>query len=243
MRGRRWRDGGWARACSTSRLAHVAQFQSPRSWANSSHRARGCLDAAGAWREAEALYREACRPAPPHVSRFGGNRTGYGGRTARHTRMRACARPPSAPERASATRRFATPDSRSLRWLNALQVERVTCSIRWAPTVLDGRTTAPARFDQQPIEAAATVDACIAAAEKSTAIRCWVAPRRRRWIGFIGENDLGLPLADPAKACCRDGLHPDRVNANAGAESTLCYLLACCSPSAAEKERSRRRDR
>ena len=45
-----------------------------------------------------------------------------------------------------------------------------------------------------------------------------------RW--FLGANDLEIPLYDPATGGCRDGLHPDRVNENQGAESTLSFLMA-----------------
>jgi hypothetical protein len=43
---------------------------------------------------------------------------------------------------------------------------------------------------------------------------------------FLGKNDLGLPLYDATTGGCRDGLHPDRINENQGAESTLSFLMA-----------------
>ena len=45
-----------------------------------------------------------------------------------------------------------------------------------------------------------------------------------RW--FLGENDLQVPLYDATTGGCRDGLHPDRVNENQGAESTLSFLMS-----------------
>ena len=45
-----------------------------------------------------------------------------------------------------------------------------------------------------------------------------------RW--FLGENDLQVPLYDATTGGCKDGLHPDRVNENQGAESTLSFLMA-----------------
>jgi hypothetical protein len=45
-----------------------------------------------------------------------------------------------------------------------------------------------------------------------------------RW--FLGKNDLQAPLYDATTGGCRDGLHPDRVNENQGAESTLSFLMA-----------------
>ena len=44
--------------------------------------------------------------------------------------------------------------------------------------------------------------------------------------GFSAENDLQVPLYDATTGGCRDGLHPDRVNENQGAESTLSFLMA-----------------
>jgi hypothetical protein len=35
-----------------------------------------------------------------------------------------------------------------------------------------------------------------------------------------------MPLYDPITGGCGDGLHPDRVNENQGAESTLAFHLA-----------------
>ena len=82
-----------------------------------------------------------------------------------------------------------------------------------------------ARFDQQPIEACATISACLQAyrltSEKHWLVEAWSA---FRW--FLGKNDLQVPLYDAITGGCRDGLHPDRVNENEGAESTLSFLMA-----------------
>lgn len=43
---------------------------------------------------------------------------------------------------------------------------------------------------------------------------------------FLGENSLGVPLYDPETKGCCDGLHPNGINLNQGAESTLAYLLS-----------------
>jgi hypothetical protein len=43
---------------------------------------------------------------------------------------------------------------------------------------------------------------------------------------FLGRNDLGLPLYDYATGGCHDGLHPEGVNANEGAESTLALICS-----------------
>jgi glycosyltransferase involved in cell wall biosynthesis len=82
-----------------------------------------------------------------------------------------------------------------------------------------------ARFDQQPIEAAGAVSACLEA-HRITGDSRW---RREAWSAFnwfLGGNDLQLPLYDSVTGGCRDGLHPDRANENQGAESTLSFLMA-----------------
>jgi len=82
-----------------------------------------------------------------------------------------------------------------------------------------------ARFDQQPIEAQATIAACIEAYH-ATGETFWVAEARRAFEWFLGRNDLGLALYDASTGGCRDGLHVDRVSQNEGAESTLAFLIA-----------------
>ena len=82
-----------------------------------------------------------------------------------------------------------------------------------------------ARFDQQPIEAAGAVSACLQA-YRGTGDRRW---RNEAWSAFnwfLGDNDLQLSLYDSVTGGCRDGLHPDRANENQGAESTLSFLMA-----------------
>ena len=83
----------------------------------------------------------------------------------------------------------------------------------------------PAEFDQQPIEAAAAVGACIEAFN-TTGDEHWRREATRAFDWFLGTNDLGEPLYDPATGGCRDGLHPNRANQNEGAESTLSFLMA-----------------
>jgi glycosyltransferase involved in cell wall biosynthesis len=83
----------------------------------------------------------------------------------------------------------------------------------------------PARFDQQPLEASATVSACLAAC-RATEDPFWLRHARAAFEWFLGRNDLGQSLYDAASGGCRDGLHPDRTNQNQGAESTLSFLLA-----------------
>ncbi len=82
-----------------------------------------------------------------------------------------------------------------------------------------------AMFDQQPIEAHALVDACLEA-YRVTRESHWVDLARRAFNWFLGDNDLRTPLHDFTTGGCRDGLHPDRVNQNQGAESTLAWLMS-----------------
>ena len=82
-----------------------------------------------------------------------------------------------------------------------------------------------ARFDQQPVEAQAMVSACLEA-HRITVDKHWRKEARRAFEWFLGRNDLNLPVYDPTTGGCRDGLHPDRINENQGAESTLAFLQA-----------------
>ena len=82
-----------------------------------------------------------------------------------------------------------------------------------------------ARFDQQPIEAGATVSACLEA-YRATQDPAWMAEARSAFEWFLGRNDLGQDLYDPTTGGCCDGLQEDRINRNQGAESTLAFLLS-----------------
>ncbi|MCF7957500.1 MAG: glycosyltransferase family 4 protein [Phycisphaerae bacterium] len=81
------------------------------------------------------------------------------------------------------------------------------------------------KFDQQPIEAQATVSACIEA-YNATGDKGWTAEALRAFEWFLGRNDLGIALYDSTTGGCYDGLHVDRVSQNQGCESTLAFLLA-----------------
>lgn len=82
-----------------------------------------------------------------------------------------------------------------------------------------------ARFDQQPVEAGATVSACLQAF-RATADDRWLKDAWSAFNWFLGDNDLQIALYDSSTGGCRDGLHPDRANENQGAESTLSFLMA-----------------
>ena len=114
----------------------------------------------------------------------------------------------------------------SLQWLVAEQHyddDEILVPIGSSGFYAEGKEKA--RFDQQPVEACATVSACLEVYRLTEEGQwCEGAWRAFRW--FLGRNDLQVPLYDASTGGCRDGLHPDRVNENQGAESTLSYLMA-----------------
>ena len=69
------------------------------------------------------------------------------------------------------------------------------------------------------------VSACVEAA-RITGDGHWKRRARQAFDWFIGQNQLQQSLYDATTGGCRDGLHPDRVNENQGAESTLSFQLA-----------------
>ena len=91
-----------------------------------------------------------------------------------------------------------------------------------------------ARFDQQPVEACATISACLQA-YRSTNEGRWLDEARCAFRWYLGINDLRLPLYDEITGGCRDGLHPERVNENQGAESSLSFLMSLLEMKQVEK--------
>ncbi len=92
----------------------------------------------------------------------------------------------------------------------------------------------PLQFDQQPLEAQATIDACSAAFDASKDLR-WVEEAGRAYRWYLGHNDLDLPLATAQDGGCFDGLMPNGLNRNQGAESILALQLAGCAISGLAK--------
>jgi hypothetical protein len=84
---------------------------------------------------------------------------------------------------------------------------------------------APLAFDQQPIEAVATIDAAAVAYESSGAAE-WRRVAQDAFAWFFGDNDAGVPLADARDGSCFDGLMASGINRNQGAESILAVQLA-----------------
>ena len=113
---------------------------------------------------------------------------------------------------------------RSLRWLMTHQTAAAG-HFRPVGTAGFGELRQhPRAFDQQPVEATATIAACLTA-WRADGDAEWKAMATRAFGWFLGSNDLSVALVDPHTGSCRDGLHPDRANENRGGESVVCYLL------------------
>lgn len=113
---------------------------------------------------------------------------------------------------------------RSLRWL---MTQQTTAAGHFRPVGTAGfgeQRQHPRAFDQQPVEATATIAACLTA-WRADGDAEWKAMAARAFAWFLGSNDLSVALVDPHTGSCRDGLHPDRANENRGGESVVCYLL------------------
>ncbi|PXA97731.1 glycosyl transferase family 1 [Nostoc sp. 3335mG] len=95
----------------------------------------------------------------------------------------------------------------------------------------------PMQFDQQPLEAQATIEACEAAHDATRDPR-WVEEAVRAYRWYLGANDLDLPLATVQDGGCFDGLTPTGLNRNQGAESILALQLASCAISGLSKART-----
>ncbi len=114
---------------------------------------------------------------------------------------------------------------RVLDWLLAVQtrddgrISPIGCHGWWP------RGEARARYDQQPIETTSLLLAADAA-YRTTGREHYRTVAERAYAWFLGDNDGGVPVADPVRGSCHDGLTPGGVNANQGAESTLMWLVA-----------------
>jgi hypothetical protein len=99
---------------------------------------------------------------------------------------------------------------------------------------------APGAGDEQPLEAAALVEAELSAFAATHKAEHGVrAIRAFEW--FLGRNRLQKPLYDFATGGCSDGLGSEALNDNEGAESTLAFhhaalLLDAAGVRAADRE-------
>jgi hypothetical protein len=112
---------------------------------------------------------------------------------------------------------------RALEWLAELQTGRdgVVSLVSHEGWSADAK--ARTIFDQQPVEAAAMVEAC-ASAYRITHDSKWFDLAKHFHLWFLGNNAMGLPLRDASTGGCADGLQAGGVNFNQGAESTLALL-------------------
>jgi glycosyltransferase involved in cell wall biosynthesis len=127
---------------------------------------------------------------------------------------------------ASGNERMLSAGINSLEWL--MEMQRCPTNGHFVPIGSQGfyrQGGEQARFDQQPVEAAGAVSACLQA-YRVTGDQLWRGAAWSAFNWFLGDNDLQLPLYDSETGGCRDGLHPDRANQNQGAESTLSFLMA-----------------
>ena len=113
----------------------------------------------------------------------------------------------------------------TLRWLAGVQRSESNWFVPIGSNGFYRYGAARARFDQQPVEAHTMVSACLEAWD-ITKDDLWREEAQKAFEWFLGRNDLGLPLYDASTGGCRDGIHPDRLNQNQGAESTLSFLIA-----------------
>jgi hypothetical protein len=112
----------------------------------------------------------------------------------------------------------------ALRWLIARQTAD-SGQFRPVGTESFGQAySAPHAFDQQPVEAWATIEACLGAHE-AKANQDWIEHAEAAFAWYLGENDLGSRLA-LVGGSCYDGLEVDRVNLNQGAESILSFQFS-----------------
>jgi hypothetical protein len=114
---------------------------------------------------------------------------------------------------------------RSLRWLMTQQTSAEGVFRPVGSQSFGQERSKPRAFDQQPLEAAATISACLAAWRADGNDNRWKDDAARAFTWFHGNNDLLSPLVDLETGSCRDGLHPGRANENRGAESVVSYLL------------------
>lgn len=106
-------------------------------------------------------------------------------------------------------------------WLMTIEVLNDHLSV--APSWGRGQGEKGPAFDQQPIEIAAIADAA-STAKRLTSDNFWdvVLDMSINW--FLGNNDSGYSMINVEHGGGHDGLEPDGVNLNLGAESTLCMI-------------------
>ncbi|MGD8565253.1 MAG: glycosyltransferase [Candidatus Bathyarchaeota archaeon] len=91
-----------------------------------------------------------------------------------------------------------------------------------------------ALYDQQPIEASCMVEAALTAFQVTNEKKYQkIANVVFEW--FLGKNTQNVKIYSPETGACYDGITPQGLNLNQGAESTISYLLARLNIAYAEK--------
>jgi len=137
--------------------------------------------------------------------------------------------------------RYVAAGVRSLRWLMTVQTAPSGVFRPVGSHSFGEQRQRPRQFDQQPLEATATVAACLAA-WRAGGDPMWRAHALRAFGWFLGGNDLSIPLIDLETGGCCDGLHPGRANENQGGESVVSYLLGLSQIRALDRFATHARD-
>jgi len=118
-----------------------------------------------------------------------------------------------------------------------LEIARKTTSFLTQATLVDGvlrpignhgwypRGGKPAPYDQQPVDAGASVELYVEAF-RATSDRHYYDLAHKAYSWYLGNNSQRIPVVDPATGSCYDALKPDGVNFNQGAESCVTFLMA-----------------
>ncbi len=116
----------------------------------------------------------------------------------------------------------------TLQWLDAIQTSPTGNFSAIGSDSFSRAFAQPLPHDQQPVEAAAMVDACDAAFV-ATGDEVWRERAIKSYRWFLGQNDSHLAVGDVNTGGCFDALTPTGVNLNQGAESLLAFHLATVS--------------
>ncbi len=80
-------------------------------------------------------------------------------------------------------------------------------------------------YDQQSVEASCMTETALAAF-RATHSNNFINSAQTVFEWFLGKNIKGLPVYNPITGGCYDGITPEGLNLNQGAEATITYLLA-----------------
>jgi len=82
-----------------------------------------------------------------------------------------------------------------------------------------------AYYDQQPVDAGASVELYVEAF-LATSDPEYSDLARKAYSWYLGDNSEHIPVADPATGACYDALKREDVNLNLGAEACVTFLMA-----------------